>query len=410
VRLNYILVLLIFLLTNYSIAQEQESITIEEAIDKALNNNAQLKFQQYKMMKAEGYLTNAGIIPNPQASYYKEDLSDNNASYNEWTVSGSMPLNFLWERWSAVNSASYLFDAEKFEYEKRRFDLISDVKSAFVSVHFYNEINNAREKALSVIDHVKQTADAREDEGEISGYDLQRILLEYLLYQKNYSESKTDYNESLSELLLLISSSDSLKEINTVFNYNSTGFSASLDSLIQTAKENRADLKAAQLRIEGSNSALTNEQLKIIPDVSFNMGYKEQSDNLKGLGYGFSIGIPLFDRNQGNIETAEAELNQHNALYQYLLRKTVTDVETSYKKFKDYEAQLNSLKQFEFFNPEDIISTAEFSYAEGEMNLVELIDAIRAYTDSFLLTNELLLNYYQSLFELERAIGKELTR
>jgi outer membrane protein, heavy metal efflux system len=411
VRLGLFLVLLI-IITGTPFSQQDAVFTMDNAVTEALKNSAHLKFKEYQLHKAEGFLTKAGLLPNPTVSFYKEVLSNHTHNFYEWTASGSMPINFLWERWSAVNSASAFYEAEKLNYEQTRFNLISDVKSAFVRVHFTNEINNAWLNALIFIDEAKKTAQARESEGDISGYDQQRILLEYFLYEKNVSDAKIHYQNSLNEFSLLILSTGSEKNIRTVFDFKlkDTVSLENIESLLDTAKQNRFDLKSAHHQLESRSSFLSNERIKIIPEVSLSLGYKKQSDDMRGFVYGINLSIPLFNRNQGDIKIAEAELNQQGVSVEILRKKIETDLYSAYKKVKEYEERLLSLKQYEIFDSDEIISTAKFSYEEGEMSLVELIDAIRAYTESFLLKNELYMNYYLSLFELEKVISKELIK
>ena len=59
--------------------------------------------------------------------------------------------------------------------------------------------------------------------------------------------------------------------------------------------------------------------------------------------------------------------------------------------------------------PEYLLEIAQFSHAEGEMSLLELLDGVRAYSESFQARNDLLLKYQLSIFELEKAIGIPIT-
>ena len=176
------------------------------------------------------------------------------------------------------------------------------------------------------------------------------------------------------------------------------------------ARENRSDIQYAKLLLQSKSSQLSNEQLKIIPEVSLTMGYKKQSDNLDGLVYGFNLGIPIFNQNGGNIEIAEAELNQSMLEVQSIEKKMEYEVINSFNNLNEYAGQLKTIEEFTFLSTEEIINTAEYSYEEGEMSLLELIDALRAFTEAFKLKNELLINYHTSYYQLELAVGKEINQ
>lgn len=403
---------LVFALTIYSLsyAQEIKTITIQDAVHLANQNNIQLKKQMNELKKFDGILSKASALPNPEAYFFKEQLSDDLIDYDEWTLAGTLPVNFLWDRWSGVNSASSLFEAEQKNFERTRLKIIAEVKSAYVRYHYLHIINDSWQKALELIEQANQTAIAREQEGEISGYDQQRIQLECLLYRKNKTDSKIASQNALKELSLLIYPNELITDLQTEFNKIDFNGFPEIQNLLKLAREQRADIQSAKLSLESKSSQLSNEQLKIIPEVSLTLGYKKQSDNLDGLVYGFNLGIPLFNQNGGNIEIAEAELNQSMLEVQSIEKKIEYEVINSYNNLIEYADQLKTIEEFEFLSTEEIINTAEYSYEEGEMSLLELIDALRAFTEAFKLKNELLINYHTSYYQLELAVGKEINQ
>lgn len=403
---------LVFALTIYSVsyAQEIKKITIQDAVHLANQNNIQLKKQMNELKKFDGILSKASAIPNPEAYFFKEQLSDDLIDYDEWTLAGTLPVNFLWDRWSGINSASSLLEAEQKNFESNKLEIITDVKSAFVRYHYLNVINDNWKKALELIKEANQTAIAREQEGEISGYDQQRIQLEFLIYKKNETESRIDLQNALKELSLLIFPDALITALQTEFNQQDFNSLPDLQNLLTMAKENRSDIQYAKLLLQSKSSQLSNEQLKIIPEVSLTLGYKKQSDNLDGLVYGFNLGIPIFNQNGGNIEIAEAELNQSMLEVHSIEKKMEYEVINSFNNLNEYVNQLKTIEEFTFLSTEEIINTAEYSYEEGEMSLLELIDALRAFTEAFKLKNELLINYHTSYYQLELAVGKEINQ
>jgi outer membrane protein, heavy metal efflux system len=410
VRLVYSLV---FVLTIYSVlsyTQEIKNITLQDAVHLASQNNVQLNKQKYELQKFEGILSKASVLPNPEAYFFKEQLSDDIINYDEWTLAGTLPVNFLWDRWSEVNSASFLFEAEQKNFDRTKLEIITNVKASFVKYHYLKVINDGWKKALILIGKANQTAIAREEEGEISGYDQQRIQLEYLLYKKNETDSRIDLQNALKELSLLIFPNELIPDLQTQFNKIDVYDLPDLQNLLTLAKENRSDIQYAQLSLQSKSSQLSNEQLKFLPEVSLTLGYKKQSDNIDGLVYGFNLGIPLFNRNQGNIEIAEAELNQSMLEVISLEKKIEYEVINSYNNLIEYTEQLKTVEEFEFLSTEEIINTAEYSYEAGEMSLLEVIDALRSFTEAFKLKNELIINYHNSYYQLEMAIGKELNQ
>jgi outer membrane protein TolC len=55
-----------------------------------------------------------------------------------------------------------------------------------------------------------------------------------------------------------------------------------------------------------------------------------------------------------------------------------------------------------------MLETATVAYAEGEMSLIELLDAADAYRSSRQAVNELLADYLIATYDLEGATGRLL--
>ena len=82
------------------------------------------------------------------------------------------------------------------------------------------------------------------------------------------------------------------------------------------------------------------------------------------------------------------------------------EVRQAYARYRLYREQVNRIDRDQA--PEQMLEIARYAYGEGEMSLVEWIDAIRAYGETFVLRFELMEQYQLSLFELERATATAL--
>ena len=80
----------------------QTKITLDEAINLAYQNNLDLYNQAAMIKKAESNLNGSARLPNPTFSYSREDLAASQLNYDEWSATGSVPINFLWERWNNI--------------------------------------------------------------------------------------------------------------------------------------------------------------------------------------------------------------------------------------------------------------------------------------------------------------------
>ncbi|MBI1937677.1 MAG: TolC family protein [Ignavibacteriales bacterium] len=379
--------------------QAQTTISLDEAIYQALDKNIELQQQYSLIIKSEARFNESSRIPNPIFNYSREDLKLNNAKIGEWITSGSLPLNFLWDRWSNIDSKEKSLEAKRLLLDNSKRSIIFQVQNAYVEYHFYEQLSADLDNALVKIDEIASTSKQRLIEGDISEYVLQRILIEANKLRTEVKEIELQRNSFLIQLKLLIGY-DADKELKTIPIQSLQSITQSNEDLLKTALQNRKDLKAVEQLIESESAFLSHNKLKIIPNINLTAGYKKQLDNYSGSVFQLNFEIPLFKRNQLEIEQSEADLNILKQQKEYLINQIETEVQTSFAKYKQYEALITNKNDLRLQN---VFTSAAYSYEQGEISLVEFIDGLNAYKDGIILNKELEIKYYQSIFELENV-------
>ncbi|MDP2362928.1 MAG: TolC family protein [Ignavibacteria bacterium] len=379
----------------------QNKLTIDEAIKLALEKNIEIQKQKTNISNSESNLSNSTQLPNPIFSYTREDLKDGFINYGEWTASGSIPINFLWERWSNIEAKENILESQKLLLEHQQTSLISKVKEAYSAVDIHNRLMLKLNTTLSQLSVLAETAKLRFREGDISEYELQRILIELNKLKFVVSETelqKSDY-ENILKLLIGYEIEKNLLTEPLVMNEE---LIFTKNELINLALQNRKDLAASALIIEGENLYLTHNKLKAFPTINLTAGYKEQIDELKGTILQIDFEIPLFNRNQIGIGQSEIELSILEKEKIFLIEKIKADVYETYNRYAANKELIQNQRDIQLQN---IFNTAAYSYEQGEISLVEFIDGINAYVDAILLTNRTEINYTHSFYRLQKAVG-----
>ncbi|MCH7676076.1 TolC family protein [candidate division KSB1 bacterium] len=396
------------------IAQEIETtiqtLTLQQAVERALANYPALQIQQYSIEQAQGLKTTAGLFPNPVITFYREDLSLNGQDAGETTVYAGLPLNFLWSRWSKVAAASAQVDAEQMMLADVRRLIKFEVQKAFVETHFAVQNYQAWQKAANVFRQAAEASRFRFADGDMAGYEHQRIAVEYLRYQKAEAEAKVLLNNSRRQLAFILDPDQSETLIKTSAVFPSHLPEISQEKLLAQSLETRPDLQAAGATLRGKQAALTANKWGRLPRIVASIGYKKQVDDFKGSVVQINFGFPLFNRNQGKVHSASAALSQQTLATELLEKRVAMEVRQAYETYQLY---LRLVEQFlaENVQPtEQLLEVAQFSYSEGEMSLLELLDGVRAYSESFHARNDLLLKYQLSIFELEKAVATSITQ
>ncbi len=379
--------------------QAQTTISLDEAIRQALDKNFELQKQYSLIIKSESRLNESSRLPNPSFNYSREDLKLSNGKVGEWIASGSLPLNFLWDRWSNIDSKEKSLQAQRLLLDNSKRSIIFQVQGAYIKYHHLNELFTELSNALIKLDEIASTAKQRLAQGDISEYALQRILIEVTKLRTEVKEIELQQNNSLNQLKLLIGY-DANKELTTT-NISALISTTQTDKeLLKTALQNRNDLKAVEQLVESESAFLSHNKLKIIPNINLTAGYKKQLDDYSGSVFQLNFEIPLFKRNQLEIEQSETDINILIQQREYLIKQIGTEVQESYAKVRQYEKLIENKNDLLLQN---ILTSAVYSYEQGETSLVEFIDGLNAFKEGIKLNKELDIKYHQSIFELENV-------
>jgi cobalt-zinc-cadmium efflux system outer membrane protein len=126
------------------------------------------------------------------------------------------------------------------------------------------------------------------------------------------------------------------------------------------------------------------------------------------LGVFFSVPLPFYNRNQGEIERARQEQAQIEARIHSLEQEIAAEVANAYEQFKTARALMKTIEGEMLDQSKRVREVIEFSYRRGEATFVELLDAQRTLNETMQGFNEARSEYAKSLFAIDSITGKGL--
>jgi cobalt-zinc-cadmium efflux system outer membrane protein len=127
-----------------------------------------------------------------------------------------------------------------------------------------------------------------------------------------------------------------------------------------------------------------------------------------GFVAGLSMPIPLWDRRAGAVAATSADAARGRALTAESRQRTIREVRAAYDAVQSLERQLLLLRPQLGEDASRARSAAEAAYREGEISLLEWLDAVRAYHEAETSYAMLLAEYAARRAALERATGAPL--
>jgi cobalt-zinc-cadmium efflux system outer membrane protein len=121
-----------------------------------------------------------------------------------------------------------------------------------------------------------------------------------------------------------------------------------------------------------------------------------------------SLPVPLWDRRRAGAEGFAAEGRERSAESQRIRRQIIREVEDAWTALGAVAEQIETLRPQLGETSRAALRAAEAAYAEGEISLVEWLDAVRAYQEAESGFASLQAEYVIQRAALERAVAARL--
>jgi cobalt-zinc-cadmium efflux system outer membrane protein len=177
-----------------------------------------------------------------------------------------------------------------------------------------------------------------------------------------------------------------------------------LEDLQARALNNRPDLQAARRSVSASESQVGLARANGKVDWNLTFDYTRLSQNNLGAVY-FSVPLPIFNRNQGEIARTQAALRQSQLLQTASENQVLTDVKTSYETLRSSERIVKLYDQGYLDKASQALEITRFSYEHGSASLLDFLDAERSYRSTELGYRQALAAYMTALEQLRQAVG-----
>ncbi|HKL87401.1 MAG TPA: TolC family protein, partial [Salinibacter sp.] len=268
-----------------------------------------------------------------------------------------------------------------------------------------------RRRRLEQVTRVFRRADSslaeRRDAGDASGYAVRRIQLERARYEQRLAVARLEARTARRQLALLILP-DEAPSVAAEPLPTARPPSISRGNALHAALRDRPELRRRQSEVEAQQAALRAARQEAWPDPSVTAGYKRQSNGFEGAFLGIGIPLPLFDRKRGATEAESARLRAAQTQQALARRKIRNEVRQAHVAYASTRRQSQLLGEELLRGSDDLLRIAQTSYGEGEMTLVELLDAADAYRDARLTTIDLRADLWTRYFRLLHAMGRPL--
>lgn len=399
------------LFTNKSFAQTQP-ITLQTALNTALQNNLQLKSATLSVRQQTALQRSAFNIPRTEI-ILQQGAAEGGGNDNSIGVIQPFALPGVYKKQSQLLQMQTLL-AQK-ERSIALFDITRQVRLAYINFQYNYEKIRLLNSLDSIYRKFKERAELRQQVGETSN--LEKYAAQNKLYeiQLQIKQAKIDVQSNQLILQRLLNTKETLQPVDT------TLVKVLLDFAFDTTLSNHPQTVFYQQQFKVANAELEVEKTRLLPD--FNIGYSHQflikgfnpakidrqyAPNTRIAGFQIGTTIPLFSGAQrARINAAKI----YTQLVQSQAQAAQAGLQTQYlTQSNEYLKQKEGLDYYETIGlkqADEIIRISQISYKLGEIGYVEYIQNLTMAFDTKLRYLEALNLYNQAIIQLNYVNGKQ---
>lgn len=395
------------LMTSTATAQplDVRRVTLEEALDLFAQNSLELLLARSRTTEMAALARQASAYPNPSAIVTHEPLWGEGESYSETYLNLSQRLEWPGLRKARVSAAKQLAEAAEANLQADSLRLAYEVAKVYTEAAAAEERTVVLDAVTNLFRRADQSSQAMLVEGEVSGFSLRRLRVERARYENRFALSELDAQNARRRLTILVLPDDDNVLVAPAEGMQNVPSRLTLEAVLERARAHRAELRSARAEVASAQAGLRMVRQERVPEPTVTAGYKRQSDGFSGVFLGLAAPLPVFDRNQGAIEAQEARLHAAETRLLLAERQIENDVRRAYEMYTSL-VERSGLIAGELLGEADaLLHAARVGYAEGEMSLIELLDAAEAYRDARISTIDLQANLQVAYYDLLRASG-----
>lgn len=391
-------------------ASRPGALTLSQVLDSARLHNPTLAAAEQNLRAVRAQEIQAGVRANPYLGISANNVSNGASSNNPYFYAAQ--VSRLFER---GNKREYRLQAARATTSQTSAQLADtvrqtelSVRQAFTTMLIAKAALELSRAQLADYRHEVELSRDRYQAGDLGKLDFERLDLQLGSFESDEQNAEITLGQASVQLQTLLGATTPAVDFDITGPIVPVAITQTREALVAAAVQQRPDVRAADAAVIAADA---NTRLAIAngtADPTLEAEYdRAGTDN--SVGFNVNLPIRLFDRNQGNKETARYQAQSARLTAQAARNQASSDVNQAWIGYVHAIAISDRFTGHYLDESADVLSIARFAFEHGGLALIDYLDALR---DARSATSNALNAYSQSwmaLHALSAASGSDLT-
>jgi cobalt-zinc-cadmium efflux system outer membrane protein len=407
-QLSFQCVFIILLLMGFNAAtiaaeakESAGSLTLQDALNMALQANPDIAVALREREAIEGIKMQAAVRPNPSIS---TTIQDARRASRETTLEFSQELELGNKRSARMEAADLFVDKATAKLDRKKAEVHANVVTTFYEVLAAQERLGLAKSSVEIAELALDAAAKRVKAGKSAPVEETKSRIAE-------STAKIELNQTNSHL------NNWRRRLSALWGNTSPTFNSAAGSIIDiptivalselSAMLNDAPaIKLAKAEVNARDAVIQIERSKATPNITISAGVVNNQELGRNQALlGFSLPIPLFDRNQGNLQEAVSRKYKAQDALIALKSRLEVNLSNQYQRFETARQASESLHTKILPNAQSAFDAANKGFIAGKFNFLDMLDAQRTLFQAKSQYVQSLLEAHQAMAEIERILG-----
>ncbi len=388
--------------------RSEEGLTMAEALSRALRESPALASFPFALRAAEAERVQAGLLANPRFGIQLENLAGSGDVSGVRSLETTLMLSQLLELGSKRERRSMVAARNlgliEIDYDIERLDVLAVVAKRFIHTARDQLLLDVAESAMALARSNREAVSRRVESARAMRVELNRAEIE--LARTKISLEHREHELLSSKRRLAAAWGKDVVDFNNVradlFVQPATRELDQLLSELRDSPDMRRFLSKARVR----EAELELEQARAVPNARIGAGFRRlEGIDDQALVLDFSVGLPVFNRNQGNIAAARERLQQvtTDADARYIEAQAL--LFTTYQELQHARTETQLLNESIIPQAREVLEAFEGGYASGRFSSLEVSEARHEFIQTRAEAIRVAASYHTLLIEIERLTG-----
>lgn len=285
------------------------------------------------------------------------------------------------------------------------------MRSGFYNIYYLGQIIKVYDQEIASLNRLIDVFQNQYEKGYISKKELLRLKSSPFSLENEKLGFSTQLIISLSDFNVLMHTSNinylPHPDTNALESFSPENLK--LQALIDTASVNRYDLKMAQSDLKINELNYSYQKALTVPDLTLAAGWDRNGSFIHNYNFiGVQIDLPFFNRNQGNIKSAEFNVKGSKYNLQSAEDQVRADVIDAYATALDNNRLYLKFDKKFMTDLDDLNKEMIKNYEKKNISLIEFLDYYDAYKANAVQLNNLMYNRINAFENINFSVGKDI--